>query len=183
MVRDKTIVVAVSGGIAAYKSAVLVRELSGAGAEVLVIMTDNACRFITPLTLETLSRNPVAVDQFSSGNRWDMEHIALADRADLVVVAPATANVIGKAAAGIADDLVSTAILTMLTKTPVLMAPAMNTLMWNNPIVRKNVEILTETGVRFVGPESGRLADGRTGVGRMSKVEDIVAAAAALLKT
>ena len=182
MVRDKTVVVAVSGGIASYKSAGLVREFTGAGAEVLVIMTDNACRFITPLTFETLSRNPVAVDQFAPGKRWDMEHIELADRADIFVVAPATANIIGKAAVGIADDLVSTAIVTMLTETPVLMAPSMNSRMWENPIVRKNVEILTGAGVRFVGPDAGRLADGRSGVGRMSAVGDIVEAAAALLK-
>jgi phosphopantothenoylcysteine synthetase/decarboxylase len=179
--RDKTIVLAVSGGIAAYKSAYLVREFIGAGADVHVVMTEHACRFVTPLTFQTLSRNQVAVDQFAGENQWDMEHIALADRADLLVVAPATANIIGKAAAAIADDLVSTAIVTMLGSVPIIMAPAMNSRMWKNPLVQHNVATLETAGVQFVGPIEGPLAEGRSGVGRMAEVPEIVRAAAALL--
>ncbi len=179
--RGKTIVLAVTGGIAAYKSASLVREFTGAGADVWVIMTEHACRFVTPLTFETLSKNPVAVDQFDPENQWDMEHIALADRANLLVVAPATANIIGKTAAAVADDLVSTAIVTMLGSVPILMAPAMNSRMWEHPLVQRNLNTLKEVGIQFVGPVEGPLADGRTGVGRMAEVTEIVRAAAALL--
>ena len=181
MFRDRTVVLAVTGGIAAYKSAALVRELRNADAEVLVIMTRGAKEFITPLTFETLSQNPVAVEIFDRENKWTLEHIALADRADLLIVAPATANIIGKAAAGIADDLVSTAILTMMSNIPTLMAPAMNNRMWENPIVRKNVETLKKAGVYYIGPCEGKLADGRIGMGRMSEVEDILKTAKNLL--
>lgn len=174
MLTGKTIVLVVTGGIAAYKSAILVRELRARESEVMVVMTRSATEFITPLTLETLSQNPVSTDMFDRGNRWDLEHIALADRADLLVVAPATANIIGKAACGIADDLASTTILTMLSTVPVLMAPAMNNRMWENPIVRRNVAMLKEYGVHFVGPSEGKLADGRIGMGRMAEVEDIL---------
>jgi phosphopantothenoylcysteine synthetase/decarboxylase len=177
MFADRTVVLAVTGGIAAYKSAAIVRELRAAKAEVLVIMTPEAVEFVTPLTFETLSRNPVAVGMFEGDNPWDLEHIALADRADLLLVAPATANIIGKAAHGIADDLVSTTILTMMSTVPILMAPAMNTRMWENPIVKRNVELLGNAGVMFVGPGEGALADGRTGVGRMAEVGEILAAA------
>jgi len=182
MFRDRTVVLAVTGGIAAYKSAAIVRELKGEGAEVMVIMTENATKFITPLTLETLSRNPVAVRMFDRENEWDLEHIALADRADILIVAPATANVIGKAAGGIADDLVSTTVLTMMSSVPILMAPAMNTRMWENPVVRRNVRYLEDAGVRIVGPVEGRLADGRVGLGRMADVKDIIAEAVKLLR-
>jgi len=174
MFADRTVVLAVTAGIAAYKSAILVRELKAAKAEVLVIMTREATEFITPLTLETISQNPVAFGMFERNNQWDIEHIALADRADLLIVAPATANIIGKAAHGIADDLVSTSILTMMTSVPILMAPAMNTRMWENPMVRANVEALEKAGVKFVGPEEGRLADGSVGMGRMAEVEEIL---------
>jgi len=180
MLRDRTAVLAVTAGIAAYKSATIVRELKALDAEVLVIMTKGATEFITPLTLETLSRNPVAVDMFRK-NQWSLEHIALADRADILIVAPATANIIGKAACGIADDLVSTTILTMMTTVPVLMAPAMNTRMWENPVVQRNVATLRELGVHFVDPAEGRLADGRVGVGRMAEIEAILEAAKAII--
>lgn len=182
MLTGKTIVLAVTGGIAAYKSAILVREFKARGAEVFVIMTRSATEFITPLTLQTLSRNPVSVETFDRGNHWDMEHIALADRADLLLVAPATANIIGKVAAGIADDLASTAILTMLTTVPVLMAPAMNNRMWENPILQRNMETLKGYGVRFVDPAEGKLADGRIGMGRMAEIEEIIEASDALVK-
>ncbi len=181
MLRDRTVVLAVTAGIAAYKTANIVRELKRDNAEVLVIMTESATEFITPLTLETLSRNPVAVEMFDRDNKWSLEHIALADRADILIVAPATANIIGKSACGIADDLVSTTILTMMSTIPVLMAPAMNNRMWENPIVRRNVASLEELGVSFVGPVEGKLADGRIGMGRMAETEDILAAADAVL--
>ncbi|MCE5250614.1 hypothetical protein LLG96_10395 [bacterium] len=182
MFRDRTVVVAVTAGIAAYKSAMLVRELKSANAEVLVIMTESATQFISALTLETLSQNPVAVHMFDRENKWDLEHIALADRADILIIAPATANIIGKAAHGIADDLVSTTVLTMMSTVPVLMAPAMNDRMWENPMVKNNVEILEKVGVRFIGPEEGKLADGRTGMGRMAKIEDILETALELIR-
>jgi len=182
MFRDRTIVLAVTGGIAAYKSASLVRDLKNSDAEVLVIMTCDATEFVSPLTFETLSQNPVAVDMFDRENKWSLEHIALADMADLMIVAPATANIIGKAASGIADDLVSTTVLTMMSSIPILMAPAMNSRMWENPIVRKNIETLTKTRVHFVGPCEGKLADGKVGMGRMAEIEDILAAAEKLLQ-
>jgi len=182
MFRDRTVVVAVTAGIAAYKSAMLVRELKAADAEVLVIMTKAATEFITPLTLETLSQNPVAVEMFDRENKWDLEHIALADRADVFIIAPATANIIGKSANGIADDLVSTTVLTMMSSVPILMAPSMNDRMWENPIVQQNVKALEKVGVRFVGPELGKLADGRTGMGRMASIEDILTTAQTLIQ-
>ena len=178
--RDRTIVLAVTAGIAAYKTATIVRNLKAAKAEVLVIMTSGATNFITPLTLETVSQNPVAIDMFEK-NTWSIEHVALADRADIIIVAPATANIIGKSASGIADDLVSTTILTMMSSVPVLMAPAMNNRMWDNPIVKKNIQTLTSVGVSFVGPEEGRLADGRMGIGRMAEESAILDAARHLL--
>ena len=153
--NGKTVVLAVTGGIAAYKSATLVRDMRRAGADVYVIMTEHATRFVTPLTFETLSRHKVATDSFDGVNQWDMEHIALADCADLLLVAPATANIISKAACGIADDLVSTSIVTMLADVPVLMAPAMNSRMWANPIIQRHVTALGEVGVSFVGPVEG----------------------------
>jgi len=182
MFRDRTVVVAVTAGIAAYKSAILVRELKNVDAEVFVIMTEDATKFISPLTLETLSQNPVAVDMFDRNNKWSLEHIALADSADILIVAPATANIIGKAASGIADDLVSTTFLTMMPSVPILMAPAMNTRMWENAIVQRNVRILEQAGIHFVGPSEGKLADGRVGIGRMADIEDILEFAKKLIK-
>jgi phosphopantothenoylcysteine synthetase/decarboxylase len=182
MFRDRTVVLAVTGGIAAYKSASIVRDLKASDSEVLVIMTREATEFITPLTLETLSQNPVAVEMFDHDNKWELEHIALADRADILIVAPATANIIGKMTCGIADDLVSTTILTMMTTVPVLMAPAMNSRMWDNPFVKNNIAVLRKAGVHFVGPEEGKLADGRIGMGRMAEVEEILNAAKEVIR-
>ena len=182
MFRDRTVVVAVTAGIAAYKSAMVVRELKNSNAEVLVIMTKDATKLIAPLTLETLSQNLVAVDMFSRKNKWSLEHIALADNADILIVAPATANIIGKAASGIADDLVSTTFLTMMSSVPILMAPAMNTRMWENTIVQNNVRTLEKVGIHFVGPTKGKLADGRVGVGRMADIEDILDVAYKLIQ-
>lgn len=162
----KTIVLCVTGGIAAYKAADLVSRLKKQQAEVFVIMTKSACEFITPLTLEVLSGNRVVTDMFDRDFPWEVEHISLAKRADVFVLAPCTANVIGKMAHGIADDMVTTTV--MATRAPVVIAPAMNTNMYENPVVQQNMRILESRGVRFVEPESGRLACGDTGRGKMA---------------
>ncbi|MBO4368027.1 MAG: bifunctional phosphopantothenoylcysteine decarboxylase/phosphopantothenate--cysteine ligase CoaBC [Clostridia bacterium] len=163
------IVLGITGGIAAYKAAGLCSSLIKAGCEVRVVMTKNACEFITPLTLETLSKNAVSVEEFS--HAYEIGHISLAKWADAFVVAPATANIIAKMAGGIADDLLSTTFLAMTC--PVLAAPAMNANMWRNPAVQDNIAKLRARGVRFIGPESGRLACGDADIGRMSEPEDI----------
>ena len=164
MLKDKRIVLGVTGGIAAYKSCVLTRELIKAGAEVRAVMSENAQKFICPLTLETLSGYRVAVDGFE--RPWEIEHISLAKYAQLFIIAPATANIIAKLAHGIADDLLSTTALAMTC--PVLIAPAMNSAMWKNPATQENVRILRQRGVHFVGPGSGFLACGDEDEGRMS---------------
>lgn len=160
-----------TGGIAAYKTADLVSLLAQEGAAVSVVMTEHATRFVGPLTFQALSRRPVYTDLFAEG-AYDTDHIALADRAEAAVVAPATANVIGKLAAGIADDLLSTVLVAL--RVPVILAPAMNEAMWNHPAVQANVETLRRRGVRFVGPEEGRLACGTEGLGRMAEPETIL---------
>ena len=175
----KEIVLGVTGGIAAYKAAEVVSRLRKLGASVHVIMTENARQFITPLTLETLSANPVVYDTFERPATWEVEHIALAKRAEVFVIAPATANILAKMACGIADDMLSTTVLA--TKAPVLVAPAMNTGMWTAPATRQNVETLRQRGVRFVGPEAGFLACGDEGSGRMSEPAAIVGAIEAIL--
>ena len=175
----KEIVLGVTGGIAAYKAAEVVSRLRKMGASVHVIMTENARQFIAPLTLETLSGNPVVYDTFERPATWEVEHIALAKRAEVFVIAPATANILAKMACGIADDMLSTTVLA--TKAPVLVAPAMNTGMWTAPATRQNVETLRQRGVRFVGPEAGFLACGDEGSGRMSEPAAIVEAIEAIL--
>ena len=175
----KEIVLGVTGGIAAYKAAEVVSRLRKMGASVHVIMTENARQFITPLTLETLSGNPVVHDTFERPATWEVEHIALAKRAEVFVIAPATANILAKMACGIADDMLSTTVLA--TKAPVLVAPAMNTGMWTAPATRQNVETLRQRGVCFVGPEAGFLACGDEGSGRMSEPAAIVEAIEAIL--
>lgn len=171
MLENRRIVVGVTGGIAAYKAAELVSRLKKAGAQVRVVMTENALKFIPALTLETLSGNRAYVDQFN--REFEIEHIALAKWAELFVVAPATANFIGKMACGIADDLMSTT--AMAVTCPVLIAPAMNTNMWKNPACQANMAALMARGVLTVGPESGKLACGDADVGRMSEPETILA--------
>ena len=168
----KKIVLGVTGGIAAYKSAEVVSRLRHQGANVHVIMTKNATEFIAPLTFRTLSANPVAVDTFSAPEAWNVEHVALAKLADIFVIAPATANILAKMACGIADDMLSTTVLA--TKAPVLAAPAMNTGMWTAEATRRNVETLRERGVEFAGPGTGILACGDEGAGRMSEPAEIV---------
>ena len=175
----KEIVLGVPGGNAAYKAAEVVSRLRKMGASVHVIMTENARQFITPLTLETLSGNPVVHDTFERPATWEVEHIALAKRAEVFVIAPATANILAKMACGIADDMLSTTVLA--TKAPVLVAPAMNTGMWTAPATRQNVETLRQRGVCFVGPEAGFLACGDEGSGRMSEPAAIVEAIEAIL--
>ncbi len=171
MLKDRRIVVGVTGGIAAYKAAELISRLRKAGAQVRVVMTENATKFIPPLTLETLSGNRAYVDQFN--REFEIEHIALAKWAELFVVAPATANFLGKMANGIADDLMSTT--AMAVTCPVLLAPAMNTNMWKNPATQANLVTLIGRGIMTVGPESGKLACGDEDVGRMSEPAAIVA--------
>jgi len=169
----KHIVLGVTGGIAAYKSAEIVSRLRKLGADVHVIMTKNATEFVTPLTFQTLSANQVVTDTFQAPEYWNVEHVALAKLADLVVIAPATANILAKIAHGIADDMLSTTVLA--TKAPLLVAPAMNTGMWTAEATQANMEILRGRGVLVIGPDSGRLACGDSGAGRMSEPEEIVA--------
>lgn len=179
MFKDKTVVVGITGGIAAYKAAELVSRMKKAGAHVICVMTKSAQEFITPLTLRTLSQNPVYTDLFAEPLRWDVEHIALADQADLFLVAPATANILGKVCHGIADDFLSTTI--MATKAPVLFAPAMNVNMYANPVTQANINKLSELGYHFVEPGTGMLACGYEGQGRLAEIDDILEAAEFLL--
>ncbi|MBR6028614.1 MAG: bifunctional phosphopantothenoylcysteine decarboxylase/phosphopantothenate--cysteine ligase CoaBC [Clostridia bacterium] len=175
----KTVVLGVTGGIAAYKSVEVVSRLRKKGAAVRVIMTENAAKLVAPLTFETLSNGPVSVDTFAREGAFDVQHITLAKAADVFVVAPATANILAKMAWGLADDMLSTTLLA--TKAPVLVAPAMNTGMWTAEATQRNCEILRERGVRFVGPEGGFLACGDEGAGRMSEPAAIVEAIEAIL--
>ena len=171
--QAKHIVLGVTGGIAAYKACELTRLLVTGGFSVHVIMTKNAREFITPLTFSTLSGNPVAYEMFAGGAPESVEHIDLADEADLVVVAPATANIIGKVANGIADDMLSTVI--MATLAPVVFCPAMNVNMYDNPITLSNIKRLSDLGYRFVEPGEGFLACGWEGKGRLAEPVDILA--------
>lgn len=169
----REIVLGVTGGIAAYKSAEIVSRLRHLGARVHVIMTRNATEFVSPLTFQTLSANPVVTDIFAAPEYWNVEHVALARLAEVFVIAPATANILSKMACGIADDMLSTTVLA--TKAPILAAPAMNTGMWTAAATQANISMLRERGVQFIGPDSGILACGDEGAGRMSEPEDIVA--------
>lgn len=173
------IVLGVTGGIAAYKAAEVLRRLTESEAEVQVVMTRGAREFIAPLTFASLSRRPVHTEVWGNGNTPAVDHVALADWADLLLVAPATAHTIGKFAGGLADDFLSTYFLAH--RGPVLLAPAMETAMWESPAVRSNVESLAARGVRFVGPSAGPLASGHEGVGRMAEPEAIVDAARNIL--
>ena len=172
ILTGKNIVLGVSGGIAAYKSCTLVREFVKRGANVDVVMTANATQFVTPLTMETLSNNPVSVDMFATHDHRDVEHVSLAKKADLFVVAPATANVVGKYANGIADDMLTTTL--MATTAPVVICPAMNVNMYNSAAYRANVATLKKRGVYFVDAESGFLACGDAGQGRLAEPKEIV---------
>jgi len=175
----KTVVLGVTGGIAVYKAVELLRLLTKAGAEVHVIMTRAATEFVTPLTFQTLSGNPVSTELFNLYQEREIGHISLADRADLLLIAPATANIIGKIAHGIADDLLTTT--TMATKAPVLLAPAMNVNMYQNPLYQENEARLRRHGYHFVDAESGSLACGWEGSGRLAQPGRIFDQACALL--
>ncbi len=172
MLKGKKIVLGVTGGIAAYKAAELVRELVKEEAEVHVVMTRSAQAFITPLTFQTLSGNPVTTELFNLIAESEIGHIALADKADLLAIAPATANIIGKIAAGIADDMLTTIVLA--TQAPVLMAPAMNVHMWENKICQENIQKLRSHGYHFIDPDAGELACGYEGKGRLAEIPAIV---------
>ena len=177
--KKPCVVLGVTGGIAVYKACELLRLLQKRGIDVFVVMTQNACRFVAPLTFETLSGHPVAVDTFDRPQTWEVEHIALAKRADLFLIAPATANIMGKMACGIADDMLSTTV--MATRAPVLVAPAMNPGMWENAAVQQNVKTLRSRGVEIVAPVSGHLACGDSGAGKLEDVAVIAERACELL--
>lgn len=179
MLSGKNVVIGVTGGIAVYKAVEIVSLLKKAGAGVHVIMTQAASQFVTPLTFREISGNPVVVSMWDEPKQWHVAHIALATLADIMVIAPATANIIGKIAGGIADDMLTTTV--MATQAPVLLAPAMNTNMYLNPIVQNNMCKLAGLGYSFVDPESGMLACGTEGKGRLAAPGRIVDAIANLL--
>ena len=168
---SRTILLGVTGSIAAYKAAELVRLFMKNGDNVHVIMTPAACEFVRPLTFQTLSRNPVEIEQFAAPAQWKPEHISLAECADLVVVAPATANTLAKMRFGIADNLLTATLLA--TRAPIVVAPAMNTGMWENPVTQENIAALKARDVRVIEPDDGELACGVSGKGRMPSPESI----------
>jgi len=172
MLNGKNIVIGVTGGIAVYKAVDLVSKFKKLGANVHVIMTEAASNFVTPLTFQEISANPVVTSMWKKNTNWNVEHIALANLADLVLVVPATANIIGKVAHGIADDMLSTTI--MATKAPVFFSPAMNTNMYLNEVVQHNLNILCKYGHRVITPAIGVLACGTSGIGRLPESEVII---------
>src|SRR5436190_5306258 len=174
------IALGVTGGIGAYKAVEVVRGLQKRGHDVVAIMTATATKFVGPVTFEAITRRPVITDQFEPGANADIEHIALASTIDLLLVAPATANILGKFANGIADDFLST--LFIATRAPVLVAPAMNTQMFAHDAVRANLDTLAKRGVRFVEPGEGYLACGWIGKGRLAEPDEIVTAAESMLR-
>lgn len=173
MLTHKKILLCVTGGIAVYKAVALTSKLVQAGADVKVILSESAAKFVTPLTFQAMSRNEVYTDTFTESNPQVISHIDLADWADLIIVAPATANTIGKLANGIADNMITTTLLAT-TKAPVWIAPAMNVNMYNHPAVKKNIETLFGFGYRFIEPSEGYLACGYIGKGRLEEPEEIV---------
>lgn len=179
MDKKKTVVLGVTGGIAVYKALDVVSRLKKKNIDVHVIMTKSATEFVSELSFRSLSQNPVVTDMFERPYTFEVEHISLAKKADLFLILPATANIIGKIANGIADDMLSTTV--MATRAPVVIAPAMNTFMYENPIVQKNISFLKEYGYHFIEPLSGRLACGDIGKGKMESPEVIVEYAEMLL--
>ena len=172
MENSKCVVIGVTGGIAVYKALDIVSSLRKNDIETRVIMTDSATEFVSPITFQAISQNIVTTNMFEEPKAWEIQHISLAKKADLFLVAPATANIIGKIANGIADDMLSTTI--MATKAKVIFAPAMNTNMYTNPIVQQNIKKLKELGYQFIEPDSGRLACGDVGAGKLPKPDVIV---------
>jgi len=179
IIKDKKVILGITGGIAAYKACDIVRRLKKLGAQVIVVMTENAKKFITPLTFETLSGNEVVTEMFPERRFVGVRHVDLAGWTDLILIAPATANIIGKIRSGIADDILTTIVIS--SKAPVLIAPAMNVNMYENPIFQENLSYLEKLGYRFVGPEVGELASGIVGKGRLAEPEIIVGEVVKLL--
>jgi phosphopantothenoylcysteine decarboxylase len=175
-----TIILGITASIAAYKAADLASQLRKTGCDVHVVLTHGATKFITPLTLQTLSRNPVTTDIFDEKAGWQPGHIELADRADLLLIAPASADILAKLAHGFADEALTA--IALATKAPLLLAPAMNGKMWLHPATQNNVTLLRSRGAEFIGPEEGMLACGYEGIGRLWPVQEIVDKALAMLK-
>lgn len=169
---NKNVLLGVTGSIAAYKAAEIVSRLKSRGFDITVIMTKTAQNFVHPLTFRTLSQNKVITDIFIDEDVYDPQHVSLADKADVIVIAPATANIIAKLASGITDDALTCIVLA--SNAPLLIAPAMEEKMFLNPITQDNIRTLKDVGYKFVGPEKGRLASGRMGLGRMADVELII---------
>lgn len=169
---NKKLIVGATGSIAAYKAVDLVSKLKKLGADVVVVMTPNAAKFVTPLTFYTISKNKVHLNVFEDAEGWQPDHLAVTDRVDLMIIAPATANTIAKLACGLADDALST--LALALRAPVLVAPAMNRYMYENIVVQQNIKTLKSRGFNFIGPEYGMLAEGYQGIGRMSEPQDIL---------
>jgi len=174
MLANKTIVLCITGGIAAYKAADIASKLTQAGARVEAVMTEAATKLITPLTLRNITGRPVVTDMFELASEYSVEHIALAEAADVVAIVPATANTIAKLAAGIADNMLCCVVLA--TKAPVVVAPAMNDIMFQNSITQENIARLKARGFTIVEPEYGRLASGKEGWGRLAENEKVIKA-------
>lgn len=176
----KTIVIGISGSIAAYKSAEIISKLTKLGHSVHAVLTPSASEFIAPLTLQTLSRHPVLTNVFAEKHGWQPDHVALADAADLLLIAPATADIIAKLALGFADDAISS--LALVCRAPLVIAPAMNGKMWMHPATATNVKTLADRGAEFIGPEEGMLACGYEGIGRLWSAEKIVTRVSEILQ-
>ena len=174
MLKNKTIVLGITGGIAAYKAADIASKLTQAGATVEAVMTEAATRFITPLTLRSITHRPVVTDMFEMASEYSEEHIALAEAADVVAIVPATANTIAKLTAGMADNMLGCVVLA--TEAPVIIAPAMNDVMYKNDITQENIAKLKARGFTIIEPEYGRLASGKMGQGRLAENEKIIKA-------
>ncbi len=174
MLKDKTVVLGVTGSIAAYKVADLAAKLTQGGAKVEVVMTESATKFVTPVTFRALTHRPVVTDMFDLSANFSIEHVSLAEAADIVVIAPATANIIAKIASGIADDMLTCTVLA--TRAPVIIAPAMNDNMYANSVTQDNVAKLKTRGFIIIEPQYGRLASGKMGRGRLVEIETILGA-------
>ncbi len=181
MEEKKVVILGVTGGIAAYKAADLASKLVQAGMTVKAIMTKEATEFVTPLTFRNLTGQPVVTDMFDLNSEYSVEHVALAEEADVVVIAPATANIIAKIACGIADDSLTCTVLA--TEAPVVLAPSMNDNMYKNPVTQENLEKLKKRGFTSVEPEYGRLASGKIGQGRLADIQKIIEAVKAALES
>ncbi|GAI44505.1 unnamed protein product, partial [marine sediment metagenome] len=173
MLANKTVILGITGSIAAYKAADIASKLTQAGARVEVVMTESATKFIAPLTLRSITSRPVVTDMFELASEFNLEHIALAEAADVVAIAPATACIIAKLAVGISDDMLTCIVLA--TEAPVILAPAMHVNMFQNPITQDNLTKLKARGFTIVEPAYGRLASGKVGLGRLAEVDKIIA--------